>query len=180
MKRAFPPEFTPLLSEQQIAGRIAQLGRQITADYRDKSLTALVVLKGSFMFCADLLRQIDVPLHVEFMGLRSYGNKTSSSGVVQITMDTKHPLEGEHVLIIEDIVDTGLTLDYLKNNLSTRNPASIALATLLHKPARQIKDVPIDYLGFEIEDKFVVGYGLDFAGKYRNLPEIGYLDPPPI
>ncbi len=151
------------------------MGRQITEDYRGKSLTALVVLKGSFIFAADLLRTIDLPLMVEFIGLRSYGAQHSSSGVVEITMDVKHPLRDHDVLIVEDIVDTGLTISYLRENLGTRMPASVRLAALLRKPARTVVDVPIDYLGFTVPDRFVVGYGLDDAGKMRNLPFIGAL-----
>ena len=176
---AYPETFVPLLAPQQIAHRVAELGIRITADYSGRHLTVLVVLKGSFLFAADLVRHIDLPMHVEFMGLRSYGDRTSTSGVVEITMDVKHPLAGQDVLIVEDIVDTGLTLDYLMKNLETRNPASIALASLLHKPAATRVPVHIDYLGFEVPDRFVVGYGLDHGGRYRNLPDIGYLDPAP-
>lgn len=178
---AIPPStFKSLISKADIASRVAALGKAINRDYAGKKLTALVVLKGSFVFASDLVREITLPLNVEFIGLRSYGDRITTSGVVEITLDVKHPLEGENVLIIEDIVDTGLTLDYLMKNLATRNPASIKLASLLHKPSRTIKKVPIDYLGFEVPDKFVVGYGLDYAGKYRNIPEIGILDPPPV
>jgi hypoxanthine phosphoribosyltransferase len=136
------------------------------------------VLKGSFIFASDLLRAIDVPMKVEFIGLRSYGSRTSTSGVVEITMDVKYSLTGHDVLIIEDIVDTGLTLDYLMNNLATRKPASIKLASLLHKPDRAVRDVSIDYLGFTIPNEFVIGYGLDFDGRYRNLPYIGIMKTP--
>ncbi|MBN2530821.1 MAG: hypoxanthine phosphoribosyltransferase [Deltaproteobacteria bacterium] len=174
------PNYHTLFSRTEIDARIASLGREIRADYHDRSLTVLVVLKGSFVFAADLIRAIDLPMNVEFIGLRSYGDRINTSGVVEITLDVKHPLAGEDVLIVEDIVDTGLTLEYLMKNLSTRNPASMKLAALLHKPARTKVHVPIDYKGFQVPDKFVIGYGLDFAGKYRNLPEIGYLDPPPL
>jgi len=164
-----------LIDRQTIDDRVTELGRQITADYRDKNLTALVVLKGSFIFAADLIRSIDLPLMVEFIGLRSYGADTKSSGIVQITLDVKHSLKDRDVLIIEDIVDTGLTLDYLRANLSTRAPASIKLASLLHKPTGTLKKTSIDYLGFTVPDKFVVGYGLDLNGQYRNLPFVGTL-----
>jgi hypoxanthine phosphoribosyltransferase len=165
-----------LIDRATIAKRIAELGRQITEDYRGKPLVALAVLKGSFVFASDLLRAVDLPLRVEFIGLRSYlGTSTRTSGVVEITHDVKYPLAGHHVLIIEDIVDTGLTLDYLTKNLATREPHSIKIASLLHKPARTVVKVPIDYLGFEIPDEFVIGYGLDFDGEYRNLPEIGVM-----
>ena len=168
-----------LFSADAIRERVEAIGREITTHYQGKHLTVLVVLKGSFVFAADLVRTIDLPMNVEFIGLRSYGNRITTSGVVEITMDVKHPLMGEDVLIVEDIVDTGLTLDYLMKNLRTREPASLRLASLLHKPSRTKVEVPIDYAGFEVPDKFVIGYGLDFEGKYRNLPEIGYLDPPP-
>ncbi len=168
-----------MYDRETISRRVRELGAQITKDYAGRKLTALVVLKGSFIFAADLLREIDLPMMVEFIGLRSYGSSTKSSGIVQITLDVKHPLEDHDVLIIEDIVDTGLTLDYLRQNISTRQPASIKLASLLHKPSRSIKNVPIDYLGFTVPDEFVIGYGLDFDGEYRNLPFIGVLDPPP-
>ncbi len=167
-----------LLDEETIARRVAELGRRISKDYAGKSLTALVVLKGSFVFAADLLRAIDVPMRVEFIGLRSYGSRTSTSGVVEITMDVKYPLTGHDVLIIEDIVDTGLTIDYLKNNLATRKPASIKLASLLHKQDRGVKDVSIDYLGFTVPNEFVIGYGLDFDGRCRNLPYVGIMKTP--
>jgi hypoxanthine phosphoribosyltransferase len=167
-----------MIDRATIARRVAELGREITEQYRGQPLVALAVLKGSFVFAADLLRAIDTPLAVEFIGLRSYiGGRTTSSGVVEITQDVKFPLGGHHVLIIEDIVDTGLTLDYLTKNLATRGPLSIRIAALLHKPARAIKKIPIDYLGFEIPDEFVIGYGLDYDGRYRNLPHIAVLKP---
>jgi hypoxanthine phosphoribosyltransferase len=135
----------------------------------------LVVLKGSFIFAADLVRSIDLPLHVDFIGLRSYGPSRETSGVVQITMDVKHPLGDQHVLVVEDIIDTGLTIAYLMDNLRTRKPVSLSLASLLHKPSRTVQPVSIDYLGFTIPDRYVVGYGLDDAGLLRNLPYIGAL-----
>jgi len=174
------PAIREMISAETIARRVAGMGAEITRDYADKRLTALVVLKGSFVFAADLLRSVDLPMRVEFIGLRSYGSSVSTSGVVEITLDVKYPLNGHDVLIVEDIVDTGLTLDYLRTNLSTRMPASIRLASLLHKPSRTIKEVPIDYLGFTVPDEFVVGYGLDYDGEHRNVPYIGVLDPPPI
>jgi hypoxanthine phosphoribosyltransferase len=168
-----------LIEASAISKRVAEMGREITEAYRGKSLVALAVLKGSFVFAADLLRAIDLPLRVEFIGLRSYlGSSTRTSGVVEITHDVKYPLGGHHVLIIEDIVDSGLTLDYLRKNLATRSPLSIKIASLLHKPARAVVEVPIDYLGFRIPDEFVVGYGLDFDGEHRNLPDIAVLSPP--
>ncbi len=169
------PEIEPLLDAETIAGRVREMGRQISEDFGAKNLTALVVLKGSFVFAAELVRAIDLPLTVEFIGLRSYGSRTSTSGVVEITLDVKYPLNNCDVLVIEDIVDTGLTMDYLIKNLKTRLPSSIRVATLLHKPARSKVEVPIDYLGFTIPDRFVVGYGLDYEGYGRNLPYIGAL-----
>ena len=130
------------------------------------------------MFAADLCRAIDLPLRIEFLGVQSYGDGTSSTGVVQITLDLTRPIEGEEVLVVEDIVDTGLTLDYIQQSLKTRNPASVKVCALLHKPARMQKKIEIDYLGFTIDDVFVVGYGLDWAQKYRNMPEIGVVIDP--
>jgi hypoxanthine phosphoribosyltransferase len=170
--------FHELISAAQIRERIAELGEQITTDYRDKGedLVLLGVLKGSFVFLADLCRQIDLPHMVDFIGIASYGNETESSGVVKITADVTKPIEGKHVIVVEDIVDTGLTVDYLLENLATRHPASVKLCSLLHKPSRALREVDIDYLGFTIENKFVVGYGLDVAQRYRNLPFIGYIE----
>ncbi|MBK8999387.1 MAG: hypoxanthine phosphoribosyltransferase [Myxococcales bacterium] len=167
-----------LYSPEQIQARVRELGAEITRDYRGKPLVLLCVLKGSFMFAADLARCIDLPLRVEFLGVQSYGDDTTSSGVVQITLDLARPVDGEEVLIVEDIVDTGLTLDYLVHQVQTRGPASVKVCALLHKPARTKKKVSIDYLGFTIDDVFVVGYGLDWAQKYRNMPEIGVVVAP--
>ena len=165
-----------LLSSNAIAERVRALGAQITADYAGKPLVLLCVLKGSFMFAADLARAIDLPLRLEFLGVRSYGDDTKSSGVVQITLDLTRPIAGDHVLIVEDIVDTGLTLSYLREQLLARAPASAKICALLHKPARSVKPVEIDYLGFTVDDVFVVGYGLDYAERYRNLPYVGVLN----
>ncbi len=167
-----------LYSPEQIQARVRELGAEITRDYRGKPLVLLCVLKGSFMFAADLARCIDLPLRVEFLGVQSYGDDTMSSGVVQITLDLARPVDGEEVLIVEDIVDTGLTLDYLVHQVQTRGPASVKVCALLHKPARTKKKVSIDYLGFTIPNKFVVGYGLDVAQRYRNLPFIGHVAQP--
>lgn len=164
-----------ILDRETISRRVTEMGLQITKDYQGKDLTALVVLKGSFVFAADLLRAIDLPMRVEFIGLRSYGSRRETSGVVEITLDAKFPLTGKDVLVVEDIVDTGLTISYLMKNLATRMPNSVKLATLLHKPARTTVEVPIDYLGFTVPDRYVVGYGLDDAGKFRNLPFVGAL-----
>ena len=177
--RATEP-FAELISAEAIATRVAELGVQITAEYRpliEKKADVVVigVLKGSVIFMADLVRHIALPILVDFMGTSSYGDETKSSGVVQITQDLSKPIEDKHVILVEDIVDTGHTVHYLLANLATRRPASLRLASLLHKPARQEREVKIDYLGFTIENKFVVGYGLDVAQQYRNLPYIGYV-----
>lgn len=163
-----------MLTEAQIADRIRTMGEQITEHYRDRGPLVLVgVLRGSFLFLADLARQIDLPVEVDFIGVSSYGDSQKSSGVVRLTQDLGRPIEDKHVLLVEDIVDTGLTVDYLIANLSTRRPASIGVCTLLHKPDNKKIEVPLDHVGFEIENKFVVGYGLDHASKLRNLPFIG-------
>jgi hypoxanthine phosphoribosyltransferase len=164
-----------LISAEKIRERVRELGAQIAHDYAGQSLVLLCVLKGSFVFAADLARAIDAPLRIEFLGVRSYGDDTRSSGVVQITQDLTKPITGDHVLLVEDIVDTGLTLSYLREQLLTRGPASVKVCALLHKPARSVKPVYIDYLGFTIEDMFVIGYGLDHAERYRNLPYVGVL-----
>jgi hypoxanthine phosphoribosyltransferase len=166
-----------LLSESVIQARVKALGAELAADYAGKSLVLLCVLKGSFVFAADLARAIDLPLRVEFLGVRSYGDDTRSSGVVQITLDLTRPIAGDHVLIVEDIVDTGLTLSYLREQLMARTPASVKVCALLHKPSRSVRPVEIDYLGFTVDDVFVVGYGLDHAEQYRNLPYVGVLKP---
>src|SRR3954468_16157053 len=168
-------ELDILFSEQQIAARVGELAAQIEADHRGKDLVLVGVLKGAFVFISDLARKIDLPLAVDFIGLSSYGEATESSGVVKITSDLTKPIEGKHVLVVEDIVDTGLTMRYLLDNLATRHPSSVKLCTLLHKPARARTRIPIHYLGFEIEDCFVVGYGLDAAERYRNVPFIGVM-----
>ena len=168
-------QLEPLISTEQIARRVREMGAQIERDYQNKELVLLGVLKGSYMFISDLARSIDLPLSIDFIGLSSYGEATESSGVVKITSDLAKPIENKHVLIVEDIVDTGLTMRYLLDNLATRRPASVKLCTLLHKPSRARTRIPIDYLGFQIEDRFVVGYGLDHEDKYRNVPFIGVL-----
>ena len=165
-----------MLSSEEIAARVRELGTEITRDYAGKPLVLVCVLKGSFVFAADLMRTIDLPLRVDFLGVRSYGEGTESSGVVQITQDLSRPIEHEDVIIVEDIVDTGLTIAHLMDLLRTRQPRSVKVCSLLHKPARARIEVKIDYLGFTIEDKFVVGYGLDFAEKHRNLPYIGLVE----
>jgi hypoxanthine phosphoribosyltransferase len=166
-------ELEVLFTQQQIAARITELAAEIERDHRGKDLVLVGVLKGAFMFLSDLARQIDLPLAVDFIGLSSYGEETESSGVVKITSDLSRPIEGKHVLIVEDIVDTGLTMRYLLDNLSTRRPASVKICALLHKPSRLRTRIPIQYLGFTLPDLFVVGYGLDSGEKFRNVPFIG-------
>jgi hypoxanthine phosphoribosyltransferase len=165
-----------MLSAEQIAARVRELGAQIAKDYADRRLVLVSVLKGSFVFTSDLARAIDGHLRIEFLGVRSYGEDTTTSGVVQITQDLSRPIEGDDIVIVEDIVDTGLTIAHLLELMRTRHPASIKVCALLHKPARTRVEVPIDYLGFTIEDRFVVGYGLDWAERYRNLPYIGVVE----
>lgn len=166
-----------LISEEQLAARIKELGEQITADYAGKEILAIGVLRGAVVFMADLTRAIKVPVAIDFMAVSSYGSGTDSSGVVRILKDLDENIEGRHLLIVEDIIDSGLTLTYLLENLKSRKPASIKLCTLLNKPERRKAAVQIDYNGFTVPDYFVVGYGLDFAEKYRNLPFIGILKP---
>lgn len=165
-----------MLSAETIAARVRELGAAITKDYQDGSLVLVCVLKGSFIFAADLARAIDVPLRIDFLGVRSYGEGTESSGVVQITQDLSRPIAHEDVVLVEDIVDTGLTIAHLMDLFRTRQPRSVRVCSLLHKPARAKVEVKVDYLGFTIEDRFVVGYGLDFAERYRNLPYIGVVE----
>ena len=171
MKLAEPLDV--LHSKEAIQARVHELGAQITRDYQGKDLVLVTVLKGAILFAADLCREIDLPLSLDFIGLSSYGEATESSGVVKITSDLTKPIEGKHVLVIEDIIDTGLTMRYLLDNLATRHPASVKICSLLHKPARARTKIPIEYLGFTIPDLFVVGYGLDAAEKFRNVPFIG-------
>jgi hypoxanthine phosphoribosyltransferase len=168
-------ELDVLFTAEQIALRVKQLGQQIERDYEGKELVLLGVLKGSFLFISDLARSIDLPLQVDFIGLSSYGEATESSGVVKITSDLSRPIEKKHVVVVEDIVDTGLTMRYLLDNLATRHPTSVKLCALLNKPSRARTKIPLDYLGFEIDDHYVVGYGLDAAEKYRNVPFIGVM-----
>ena len=161
-----------LLSEGDLRARVAAMGAEITRDYQGKPLVLVGVLNGSFIFLADLVRAIELPVLVDFIGISSYQG-TQSTGVVKITSDLSRPIEGKHVLLVEDIVDTGLTMKYLLDNLATRQPASVKIAALLEKPARARVKIPIDYRGFVIGDEFVVGYGLDWDGKLRNLPFVG-------
>ncbi len=163
-----------LIGADRIQTRVAEMGAQISRDCAGRPLTLVGVLKGSFVFLADLMRAIDLPLAVDFISISSYLG-TRSSGVVQITADLSWPIEGRDVIVVEDIVDTGLTMRYLLDNLATRKPASLRVAALLVKPARARVRIPVDYRGFDIADEFVVGYGLDCDGKYRNLPYIGVI-----
>ena len=167
---------TVLISAQQIQEKVAELGEQIRKDYEPAGDLLLVgVLKGCVMFMVDLARAIDMPLSIDFIAISSYGHSTKSSGVVRLLKDLETDLTGRHVLIVEDIIDSGLTLGYLKSQLQRRNPASLRICTLLNKPERREADVRVDYLGFDIPNEFVVGYGLDYAEHYRNLPYIGIL-----
>ena len=164
------------LSEEQVAERVRELGAQISADYGDDPVCLICILKGSVFFTCELAKRISSPVELEFMSVSSYGSGTTSSGVVRIVNDLGTSIEGKNVLVIEDIIDTGRTLKYLMENLKTRNPKSLKLCTLLDKPDRRVVDVAVDYVGFVIPDEFVVGYGLDYDQKYRNLPYIGFAE----
>ena len=166
-----------LFSEEQLAQRVSEIAEQINRDYADKEILLVSVLRGSFIFMADLARKITRPCRIDFMSVSSYGKGTSSSGQVQITKDLSEDITGMHVIVIEDILDSGNTLSYLLRLLEQRHPASIRLCTLLDKPDRRVKHVDVHYSGFSIPDAFVVGYGLDYAERYRNLPYIGILKP---
>lgn len=170
--------YTPeaLIPEDEIALRIEALGKAITKDFENQELVVICVLKGAFMFCSDLMKRINLPIKLEFISLSSYGDSTNSSGNVRLEMDITANIEGKNVLIVEDIVDSGLTIKTLMDMLSVRKPKTVKLASLLFKPVKLKHPVKIDYLGFEIEDKFVIGYGLDYAGRYRELPYIGILN----
>ncbi|HCX04326.1 MAG TPA: hypoxanthine phosphoribosyltransferase [Clostridiales bacterium] len=161
-----------MISEQEIKDKVKELGKMITEDYKGKDLVVICVLKGAIMFVSDLIKEIKVPLAIDFMAVSSYGNSTKSSGVVKIIKDLDDSIEGKDVLIVEDIIDSGLTLAYLLDNLESRDPKSIEICTLLDKPTGRKTDVDTKYVGFEIKDEFVVGYGLDYAEKYRNVPHI--------
>jgi hypoxanthine phosphoribosyltransferase len=162
-----------LYDAPSIAQRVAELGRQISQDFAGRDLTVVGVLKGSFPFFADLVRHIDLPITCEFIGISSYGDRKSTSGVVKITFDLSHSIENKDVLIVEDIIDSGLSMQYLLRNFAQRMPKSVSVCTLLHKPSGSRVDVPIAYKGFTIGDAFVVGYGLDYHGRLRNLPYVG-------
>jgi hypoxanthine phosphoribosyltransferase len=166
-----------MIKEEEIAERVKQLGKQLTEEYDGKELLVVGILKGCMLFLSDLVRAIDLPLTMDFMVVSSYGTATKSSGVVRIIKDLEREIEGKDVLIVEDIVDTGLTLSYLVENFKTRNPKSVKVCCLLDKPDRRKAKVDIEYVGFEIPDEFVVGYGLDYAEVYRNLPFVCVLKP---
>ena len=166
-----------LFSEEQLDRRVREIAAQIEKDYEGKEIMLISVLRGSFVFMADLCRRIDLPCTLDFMSVSSYGKGTSSSGQVQITKDLSSDISGKHIIVVEDILDSGNTLSYLLKLLEQRNPASIRLCTLLDKPERRVKQVEVHYSGFTIPDAFVVGYGLDYAEKYRNMPYIGILKP---
>ena len=166
-----------LFSQQQLEERVDQIAQEITRDYAGKEIVLISVLRGSFVFMADLCRRIDLPCTIDFMSVSSYGSGTSSTGQVQITKDLSGDISGKYILVVEDILDSGNTLSYLLKLLEQRKPASIRLCTLLDKPERRVKPVEVHYSGFTIPDAFVVGYGLDYAEHYRNLPDIGILNP---
>jgi len=166
-----------LITSEEIGARVRELGQQITNDYAGQDILMIGVLRGAVIFMSDLARAIKRPIDIDFMAISSYGLSTNSSGVVRILKDLDEVVQGRHLLIVEDIIDSGLTLNYLVENLKSRKPASVRICTLLSKPDRRKVDVQVDYNGFIIPDYFVVGYGLDYAGKYRNLPFIGILKP---
>jgi hypoxanthine phosphoribosyltransferase len=166
-----------LIEEDVLRSRVVELGDEISRDYDGRELLLIGVLKGAVFFMADLMRQLTVPCEIDFMAISSYGASTDSSGVVRILKDLDINIEGRDVLVVEDIIDSGLTLSYLMRNLEAREPASLEVCALLTKPARREIDVPVRYVGFEIPNRFVIGYGLDFAERYRNLPYVGVLDP---
>jgi hypoxanthine phosphoribosyltransferase len=165
-----------LIDADRLNGRIAELGDEISSDYAGRDLLLIGVLKGAVFFMADLMRRLTVPCEIDFMAISSYAGATESSGVVRILKDLDINIEGRDVLVVEDIIDSGLTLSYLMRNLESREPASLEICALLTKPARREIDVPVRYVGFEIPNRFVVGYGLDFEERYRNLPYVGVLD----
>jgi hypoxanthine phosphoribosyltransferase len=165
-----------LIDEDALQSRIAELGDEISADYAGRDLLLIGVLKGAVFFMADLMRHLTVPCEIDFMAVSSYGASTDSSGVVRILKDLDINIEGRHVLVVEDIIDSGLTLSYLLRNLESREPATLEVCALMTKPERRQIDLPVRYVGFEIPNRFVIGYGLDFAERYRNLPYVGVFD----
>lgn len=165
-----------MIGREELKKRVSELGQEISKDYKGESILAICVLKGAVIFMSDLIRELNVETKIDFMAVSSYGASTKSTGVVRILKDLDSNIEGENVVIVEDIIDSGLTLKYLKEYLLARNPKSLKICTLLDKAERRIADVKADYIGFSIENKFIVGYGLDFDQKYRNLPYISYLE----
>ncbi len=165
-----------LISAEQIEARIDELANQINQEYQGKPIMAVCILKGATLFFSDIIRKLKMPVRCEFLGTSSYGNEKRTSGEVKLTLDTKYPIEGEHVVIFEDIVDSGLTLSYILNLLQARKPASLKLCSLLFKPRNLKTKLHVDYVGFEIGDHFVLGYGLDYMGLYRNLPYVGVFE----
>ena len=166
-----------LFDEHALANTVERLGTQISRDYQGQELLVICILKGASVFMADLIRKIDLPIQIDFMAVSSYGHSTQSSGVVKINKDLDTDIENRHILIVEDIIDSGLTLKYLSENLQSRRPKSLKICTLLDKPERRKTHLSIDYTGFEIPDVFIVGYGIDYAEHYRNLPYIGVISP---
>ena len=166
-----------LLTQEQIAARVCELGAELTEKYKDEEPLFIGILKGSFVFMADLIRNVNLKCSMDFMAVSSYGNGTSSSGAVKINKDLNEDITGRHIVIVEDILDSGVTLNYLCGYLQNRKPASITLVTLLDKPSRRKAPVKAEFIGFQVPDEFVVGYGLDYAEKYRNLPFVGILKP---
>lgn len=164
-----------LIDEKTLAKRVKELGREICNDYIDEEIIMIGILKGSSVFMADLVRQIDIPVYMDYMVVSSYGNSAQTSGAVRIIKDLEENIDGKNIIIVEDIIDTGLTLSYLRKSLLARNPKSIKICTLLDKPARREVEMLIDYKGFEVPDEFIIGYGIDYAEKYRNLPYVGVL-----
>lgn len=165
-----------MIGKEELRDRVSELGTEISKDYKDQSIIAICVLKGAVIFISDLIREINVETKIDFMAVTSYGASTQSTGVVRILKDLDSNIEGENVIIIEDIIDSGLTLKYLKEYLLARKPKSLKICTLLDKPDRRVVDIKADYVGFTIENKFIVGYGLDYNQKFRNLPYISYLE----
>ena len=168
-----------LIGAEELQAKVAELGRQISEDYQGRDLLLICLLRGAVVFLSDLIRAIDIPLEIDFMAISSYGSSTESSGVVRLVMDLRSTITDRNVLVVEDIVDSGRTLAYILDNLRTRRPADIKVCALLSKPSRREVQVKLDYLGFEIPNRFIVGYGLDYAERYRNLPFLGFLSSPP-
>lgn len=164
-----------LIDEDKLAKRIKEIGQEISEDFAGEEIMLVGILKGASVFMSDLIRQISLPVYIDYMVVSSYGNSAETSGVVRIIKDLEDNIDGKNIIIVEDIIDTGLTLSYLKQNLLSRNPKTLKICTLLDKPARREKEINIDYRGFEVPDEFIIGYGIDYAEKYRNLPFVGLL-----